>query len=209
MLLTSILQRKSQPVLDGEIPADELRQILACALTAPDHKRLRPWHYILCNPEHKQRLREVIVAAEQPAGLDLASRQERLAKIDRKINAAPHIVICLLRLDRRGLVPEIEQILSAGAGIQSMVIAAEALGHGCYWRTGDWAYSPVVRQGLQLDSDTVITGFLGLGKLAGDARLAKAVRPDLDAHVQLLGEVPAHRPSAFAIGDASFVSHSS
>ena len=130
-MINTILERKSQPLVEGEIDAADLETIFKCALTAPDHKRLRPWKFIVCNPEHKATLKQLILSSKS-----WESEAEQLAgsqQVERKlINFAPHIVICLLEINHSGVVPEIEQILSAGASIQNMIIATEALGFNCY-----------------------------------------------------------------------------
>lgn len=186
-IINTILERKSQPLVEGEIDPASLEAIFKCALTAPDHKRLRPWKFIVCNPEQKSSLQRMIVEAKQ-----LESEAERLAymsQVERKLNFAPHIIICLLEINRGGVVPEIEQILSAGASIQNMIIAAEALGFNCYWKTGEWAYNPALRERLGLNSNTVITGFLGLGRQASPESCAKPIeRPSMSAHFTWLDE---------------------
>src|ERR1700691_3098268 len=103
--MNTILTRQSQPSIEGEIDAVDLERICRCALTAPDHKSLRPWRFILCNPPHKQALQNLIVAATvQELDTDRSGMAERIA---RKLSFAPHIVICLLDIDRSGIVPEI------------------------------------------------------------------------------------------------------
>ncbi|HYD97278.1 MAG TPA: nitroreductase family protein [Noviherbaspirillum sp.] len=182
-IIDTILERRSQPIVEGAIDAAALETIFRCALTAPDHKRIRPWRYIVCNDEHKAALKQLILSTLPPH----ADAAERAQQVERKLGFAPHIVICALEFNRRCGVPDIEQILSAGASIQNMIVAAEALGCKCYWKTGEWAYNPSLRDRLGLGRDAVITGFLGLGRRAGAGCSARQVeRPALDAHFRLM-----------------------
>lgn len=182
-VVNSILARQSQPSIEGEIDEVDLAKICRCALTAPDHKGLRPWRFLLCGPAHKPDLQKLIV--EATVDPRVADRTEHAERVVRKLSFAPHIVICLLDIDRTGLVPEVEQVLSAGAAIQNMIVAAESLGYCCFWKTGSWAYSAAVRERLGLNEDTAITGFLGLGLRASGQRAAKASRrPTLDDHFE-------------------------
>lgn len=179
--LQSILNRRSQPLIGGEIERDELKSILSCALTAPDHKRLRPWRYIVCHPEHKETLTRLIVSSLQETSLDM--KENQVEQVRRKLGFAPHVVICLLEINRCCSVPEIEQVLSAGAAIQNMIVAAEALGYKCYWKTGEWAYNMKLRENLSLDPETFITAFLGFGKAAETGGVVKPVeRPAYADH---------------------------
>lgn len=182
--LQSILNRRSQPLIGGEIERDELKSILSCALTAPDHKRLRPWRYIVCHPEHKETLTRLIVSSLQETSLDM--KENQVEQVRRKLGFAPHVVICLLEINRCCSVPEIEQVLSAGAAIQNMIVAAEALGYKCYWKTGEWAYNMKLRENLSLDPETFITAFLGFGKAAETGGVVKPVeRPAYADHFKI------------------------
>lgn len=68
-------------------------------------------------------------------------------------------------------VPEIDQILSAGATVHNLINAVHAQGFGAMWRTGEFAYDPAVRAGLGLHAEERIVGFVYVCTLA-DVRKA-------------------------------------
>jgi nitroreductase len=191
-ILNSILNRKSQPVIDGEIDQDDLHLILQCALTAPDHKALRPWKYIICRPQDKNSLVELIYTATvklkvQKANIDVTDLPENekdviKRKITQKINSAPYIIIATLDANVEVPINEIELVLSAGAAIQNIIVAAESIGYSCFWRTGDWAYNPMLIELLGLSKTTKITGFIGLGKMANQKMAVASKRPAFEEH---------------------------
>ena len=191
-ILNSILNRKSQPIIDGEIDQEDLQLILQCALTAPDHKALRPWKYIICRPQDKVSLTELIYTAtlklkaqEDTAEAPVFSEIETEAikrKITQKINSAPYIIIATLDVDVEIPINEIELVLSAGAAIQNIIVAAESIGYSCFWRTGEWAYNPVLIELLGLSKTTKITGFIGLGKMANQKIAVASKRPAFAEH---------------------------
>lgn len=191
-MLNSILNRKSQPVIDGEVDQEDLRLILQCALTAPDHKSLRPWKYIICRPQDKNALSELIYAATlklkvQDMGIDVMDlpsneNQTIKRKIEQKVNSAPYIIIATLDVNVEVPINEIELVLSAGAAIQNIIVAAESIGYSCFWRTGDWAYNPMLIELLGLSKTTKITGFIGLGKMANQKMAVALKRPAFDEH---------------------------
>ena len=76
---------------------------------------------------------------------------------------APLIIAVCARIQRDARIPEIEQVLSAAAAAQNIMLAAHALGFGCAWKTGDAAYDPQVKTALGLAPDDAIAGFLYLG----------------------------------------------
>jgi len=66
-------------------------------------------------------------------------------------------------------IPPVEQMLSAGAAAQNIMLAATALGFGAMWKTGDAAYDDTVKAALGLEAQSAIVGFLYLGTPPGDA----------------------------------------
>ena len=195
-ILDSILSRKSQPVIDGDIPQEDLQLILQCALTAPDHKSLRPWKYIIVRPENKALLNELIFTssvklklrdAEANGSIFTDEEKENVRrKIEQKTNSAPYFIIATLDINEDIPINEIELVLSAGAATQNMIIAAEAMGYSCFWRTGEWAYNPFMLEALKLPPSTKITGFIGIGKMVNQKMAIASRRPAFENHFSYL-----------------------
>ena len=80
-------------------------------------------------------------------------------------------------------IPEWEQILSAGAVCQTLLIGAHALGFVANWITEWCAYHPRVKERLGLKPGERIAGFVYIGTSA--TQLEERVRPDL-------GKIVAH-----------------
>ncbi len=155
----------------------QLRAILAAGARAPDHGKLAPWRFILFEGDARVAmgalLAESLAASEQTIG------EERLAAERARFLRAP-VVVCVVSRVREGIpVPEWEQVLSAGAVCQNLLVAAHAQGFVANWLTEWYAYHPRVKQGLGLHSGERIAGFVYIGTPA--AALEERVRPDLDA----------------------------
>jgi nitroreductase len=75
-------------------------------------------------------------------------------------------------------IPEWEQILSAGAACQNLVLAAHALGYVTNWITEWPAYHPQVKERLGLKPGERIAGFIYIGTSA--VALEERLRPALD-----------------------------
>ena len=146
--------------------ATALERILAAGASAPDHGRLRPWRFIVIRGDARARLGEVFAAAlrrRDPAAADAALEQERTRPL-----RAPLVIAVAARLDRQhAKIPEIEQILSAGAAVQNMLLAAHAQGYGGKWLTGANAYDEHVKAALGLAPDDRLVAFLYLGSIDG------------------------------------------
>lgn len=176
--IAALLGRASVPArqLDEPAPAGaDLDTILQAAVRAPDHGALRPWRFLLVRGPARARLGDVLAEAfarrEPDADPALVERQRA------KPLRSPLIVVVAARIDRlHPKVPEIEQLLSAGAAAQCMLLAAHALGYGAIWLTGDGAYDRSVADALGLALDERIVGFVYLGTPVGEP--PRPQRPD-------------------------------
>lgn len=163
-----LLSRESALRLQDPGPdAAALETIFRSALRAPDHGRLRPWHFIVVPPERRQHFGEVL--AESLRRREPNAPPEALERERQKALRAPLIIVVAARLKASEKIPEVEQIISAGAAAQNIMLAAHALGYGAMWRTGAPAYDEYVKQALGLEPAAAIIGFLYLGTRAGGA----------------------------------------
>lgn len=172
--LEALHTRVSAPRLSGEVPDDVLNNILKAALRAPDHALLRPWRILIVKGQHRVSLGELFARVARLQDPDVSEAQ--LDKARSKPLRAPVILVGIAKLSPHPRVPEVEQLLSCGAAMQNMSIAAFAQGLGAMWRTGSMAYDQVVHEGLGMSEDERITGFLYVGQVEGRTRRA----PELD-----------------------------
>ena len=130
-------RRVSCGQLEAPAPAEwQLDAMFKAAFRAADHAQLRPWRFLVIEGEGLDKLGAIFVQAEEAAGkmLDEKARKKALAKPRR----APMIVVAIETTKPHDKVPEIEQILSAGAAVQNMLNAAFALGVGAMAGAGDF-----------------------------------------------------------------------
>lgn len=177
--LTAIHSRvtASKLTAPGPSPA-QLEQILAAAARAPDHGRIAPWHFIVIEGAARERFGALLADSkrrQKPDADDAALQSER-----NKALRAPLIVVAAARVVAHPKVPEIEQILAAGAAVQNALLAAQDLGFGSMWKTGGPAYDAELKRALGLEATAHIIGFLYFGTPAA----AVPVRPP-----ELLGRI--------------------
>jgi nitroreductase len=148
-------------------PTDtDLDTIIAAGLRVPDHGRVEPWRIqVLRKPAQgalAARCAEIF-DRENPDASEVLIAAER-----ERMQRSPLLLVVTSKLDptRFAKVPAIEQVLSAGAVCQNILIAAQALGYGAQWVTGWPAYHPDVRIALGHDPDTEVVGFIHLGTAA-------------------------------------------
>lgn len=175
--LTLLASRRSGKARDMTAPGPDeaqLRQILAAAMRVPDHGKLNPWRFIVIAPARREALADVIEAAyvaEKPQASTLEREAMRTAA-----TMAPVLVVVLSTAREGRNIPHWEQVLSAGAACQNLLIAAHTLGFVGNWLTGWPAYAPAVVTALGGTDEDRIAGFIHLGTVVQP--LEERARPD-------------------------------
>nr|WP_086938129.1 NAD(P)H nitroreductase [Thaumasiovibrio occultus] len=158
--LSLLLNRRSLPKMKAPAPQGEaLEAIFQAGLRAPDHAGLTPWQFIVAKEHGLQRLADVLVAAGKANGADEAA----LKKLANAPFRAPMVITVVAKVTAHAKVPVSEQLISAGCAAHAMQMAAVTQGFTGFWRTGEYAYHPLVKSGLGLAEDDEIVGFLYLG----------------------------------------------
>ena len=159
--IDALLTRSSNGALKAPAPpAATLDLALRCAMTAPDHAAQRPTRFIVVEGEGLVKLGRIFADALRRRQPDTpADMLEREAK---KPLRAPMVIVAACA-PKPGDIPELEQILSAGAAAQNLLLAFFATGYGAMWRTGDAAYDAGVKQALGLRGEDHIVGFIYVG----------------------------------------------
>jgi nitroreductase len=160
--IEALLQRRSARSMREPAPDEgALGLILQSATRAPDHGRLHPWRFIVIRSEGRERFGQLLAGHVRRARGSVT--EESLQRERQKAFRAPLIVVVAAIIDPASKVPAIEQILSAGAAAQSMLLAAFSLGFNAVWKTGGPAYDDVVKTELGLEAKDAIVGFLYMG----------------------------------------------
>jgi nitroreductase len=141
--------------------AAELELILRAASRVPDHKKLVPWRFLLFQGESREAFGKVlakICAAEEsdPGAFRLENEAKRFLR-------APIVIAVISQVVKNPAAPEWEQVLSAGAACQNLILAATALGYGVQWVTEWYGYSDGVRKALALADNERVAGFIYIG----------------------------------------------
>jgi len=166
--LQALHERVSESRLSEPPPTAQQREALfQAALRVPDHGWLRPWRFLCIEGAARNRLGDLFAATVLQK--DPAASQQVLERARSLPLRAPLLVVVIARL-RPSRIAEIEQLLSAGCAAHAIVLAAHAQGIGAIWRTGEMAYENHVAQGLGLDENERMVGFIYLGTVSAERR---------------------------------------
>lgn len=175
--LTLLRTRKSASVKamgePGPTP-EQLKAILEIAVRVPDHGKLTPWRLVLFEGEARRKFGEIIKARWQE--LHPEHGEDALAFQAGLFLRAPTVLVVASKAGPHVKIPEWEQLLSAGALTQNMLLAAAALGVGAQWNT-DWiAYDGEIMKAMGLSDQEKIVGIVYFG--TPQAALEDRPRPD-------------------------------
>ncbi|WP_300543187.1 nitroreductase [Maricaulis sp.] len=178
--LTLLTRRRSTVALSlnepGPSPA-QLERLIGIASRVPDHGKLAPWRFIVFEGEARSRFGGIL--AKVFAAKTSGASEDQIAFEAGRFTRAPLVVAVISTVTENHKIPEWEQVLSAGAACQNMLIAASAMGFGAQWLTEWYAYDADVKDVLGLKSGERVAGFVYVGSAADEP--VERVRPK--AHV--------------------------
>lgn len=180
-----LLTRRSRPAKTLRAPAPDraaLMPMLTAAVRVPDHGKLEPWRFIVLEREGLDRLAAAAAIHADRTGM----MADQAAKGIAQFSESP-LAVAVIRVPRpTEKVPEIEQILSAGAVCISLVNAALASGWGACWLTGWPAYDDAfAAKALGLQTGERVAGFVHIGSESVEP--SERPRPDVASLVTWAG----------------------
>jgi nitroreductase len=182
--IEALLSRRSVPALQLHEPgpsAAQISQAVDAALRAPDHGGLRPWRFVLIQGAARSRLSELFVRRMQQRVP--AAPPGKIEKARTMPLTAPLVIAVGAQVRSDHKVPELEQLLSTGAGVMNLLNAFHAQGFGAIWLTGANAYDAEIAQALGFQAGERCLGFVYVGSKTAREQ-SPAPRPDRAAFVR-------------------------
>ena len=161
-----INSRRSMGNLDLPAPTHaQIETAIECAATAPDHKKLRPWRFIVTQGDARHELGNALVAAAQAKAVQEGETlsEKDIVKTQAMPLRAPVIITVVTKIQAHKKVPPFEQMLSAGAAVQNLILALKAQGFSTVWRTGLLCNEAAVKLYFDVGPDDYVTAFVYTG----------------------------------------------
>ena len=173
-----IKSRRSMGNLDEPAPTRAQIEIaIECAATAPDHKKLRPWRFIVTEGDARHELGRALVEAAQAKAVQDGEKlsEKTIKKTHTMPLRAPLIITVVTQMQAHKKVPPFEQMLSAGAAVQNLILALKAQGFSTVWRTGLLCNEPAVKAYFDVGPDDYVTAFVYTGTSPKDEPTRKPI----------------------------------
>ncbi len=150
-----------------------VEEILEAAVWAPNHKLTQPWEFYVISGETKERLARLRGELKRKGHPDPAS--EQAAKIYQfaysGLATPPWAILVAQVLSPDDPVREQEDLLSMGAAVQNLMLAAHARGLGTFWGSGPLVNHPETFKLLEIPEGRRGVGLIFLGYPAREEKV--------------------------------------
>lgn len=150
----SIKKFKTDPV-----DVEELIELLNVAKWAPNHKLTEPWRFHLYAGEGKEKFVQAFIDSRPKVDGEVATKVKNKAAYFRDIPL--HLVVIMPEDPRQRRWDE--DYGAVATFIQNFQLAAWERGIGMIWRSNDFVYDPVFREGLDVKPGEKIVATLMIG----------------------------------------------
>lgn len=157
----------------------QLEDILTIGLRVPDHGKLEPWRLIVVEGSARQQLGQHLAKDFYTEKDKLTEKQQQKLTdvITRSVSEVPLIIYVVSHIEQNHHIPEVEQLLSAGAVCMNIILAATAYGYGTNWISGWLANSSQAKKTMGIKENEQIAGIIFIGTISNKSTERK--RPDL------------------------------
>ena len=165
-MLEAIQSRRSRGKMRPDAPPrDLIEQVLQAAVHAPNHHDTQPWRFfVLANDARVQFGESLAEALKRRVGEMEPSKLDGLLLAERaKPLRSPVLIVVGVHSQERDAMTRREDLQSASAALQNMLLCAESLGLAAIWRTGEGILDAGVKAHFGLQPEDEIAGVLYLG----------------------------------------------
>lgn len=157
-----LLRRRSVSALGEPGPSrPEVEKMVAVAATVPDHGRLQPYRFVVCDGGSRDDLADAFEKDALVANPELEAFAREKAR--KKATAAPIQVFLVYSPQGSSRIPEWEQHCTVACTGYALLLAADSLGYGASWKSLSYGIGPNIRELLGLRPQEEIFGWINMG----------------------------------------------
>jgi len=156
----SIKRFTSRPVT-----REEIETLLSAAVTAPNHRLTQPWRFYVLGPEARQAYGLVLGGRKAKKIEDPEAARTMRDTVAAEHRALPAMLVVAL-VDNENPETREEDYAAAMMGIQTLSLAAVALGLGTHMKTGAVMSDPDARAAAGVKDGERIVAVLNIGEPA-------------------------------------------
>ena len=151
-----------------EVSRGEIEELIAAAVTAPNHRMTQPWKFYVLGPKARQAYGEALGRRKAAKVADPDAAREVAAKVAAEHRDLPAMIAVAVQLSDD---PEIrEEDYAAGfMAIENLVLAAHAMGLGTHLKSGAVMADPTARAAVGVGDGERIIATIHIGEPAASA----------------------------------------
>lgn len=115
------------------IPQEILDEILNAANFVPNHKKTKPWRFIVFRGTEKELLGEKLAELYKQNTRPEVFLEKKYLDISSKVQKSDAVAAVCVNFS--ALVPEWEEVAATAMAVQNMYLTCTAHNVGCYWST--------------------------------------------------------------------------
>ncbi|MBV5297129.1 MAG: nitroreductase [Rhodoferax sp.] len=163
--------------------AVQVNTLFRAAAAAPDHGLIRPWRFVLVPSDRRAAVAEGF--AQALLERDAAATSEQVAQAREKAFRAPFLALAIARLGPcQPDIDPLERMVSVGAAIQNILLAAHGMGFGSSLTSGQAMRSAALRRLFQLAEGEQAVCCINIG--TAHQRRPARLHPDVSTFVSSL-----------------------
>jgi nitroreductase len=166
-LLEAIIRNRrsvSWAKMNGQVIPDEtVDRLLALADWAPTHGRTEPWRFLVYGGESLKQFGEAHANLYWEHTAEDKRQEATKDKLLHNVDKASHLVVAVMKRGENIKIPQLEEVASASASIQNVLLGATALGVSSFWSSGGMTHTHALKDHLQLGHEDIIMGLIYLG----------------------------------------------
>jgi nitroreductase len=147
-------------------PREVIEQLLAAAVTAPNHYLTQPWRFAVIAGDARHEVGAVMEATlrKRMAGEDQTKVEGQAMGERNKLLRAPVVIaVAVKREEATAHIPAFEDMAATAASVQNILLAAHGLGLGAYWRSGNSVFEDDLKSHLGFNDSDELVAFVYVG----------------------------------------------
>lgn len=181
-----LIKRRSTAKLSDPAPIKtDVKKIIQCAMSVPDHGGLRPYRFVVIDGDTRRLFAKAMVASTIAEKGDVTPAIEK--KIEAKAFLAPMQIAIIFNPKIDCKIPEWEQFATASCTGYAITIAASSLGYESIWKSFGYSSAMPIIEFLKMNPREKFLGWINLGSRCPNPLLARQL-PDTSKYCTYLGD---------------------
>ncbi len=146
-----------------KVPREIVQNLLQSAVWAPNHGKTEPWRFTVFIDDKTAELAQAQQAFYKAHTPPETFSQAKCDRFQKRAAATSAIIALGMKRQDAEKIPEEEEVIAVACAAQNLMLHATAYGIGSFWSSGNFVYSPQVKELLGLEDRDRVIGFIYLG----------------------------------------------